>query len=108
MDELVDQLTALEENISELDKVAILLQSVQDNYPTSVIALLARILVKQALLEEEQRQSSGAEITKSSKDAALKAGYKGDKRCYKCGKVSHFQRDCGKSMPKHKKLYSGH
>ena len=40
IDELSDQLTALEETVSELNKVAILLK--QESYPTLVTALLAR------------------------------------------------------------------
>ena len=90
VDELVDKLTALEENISELNKVAVLLRSVQESYPTLVTALLARgdaeltlIFVKQALLDEEQRRSSGASgETKSGRDSALRVGYRRDRRCW--------------------------
>ena len=61
LDELSDQLAALGETVKELNKVAILLRSVQESYPTLVTALLARkdeelelIFVKQALMDEEQ------------------------------------------------------
>jgi hypothetical protein len=63
LEELVDQ------NISELNKVAVLLRSVQETYPTLVTPRLARgdkeltlIFIKQALFDEERRQnrSSGA------------------------------------------------
>jgi hypothetical protein len=115
LDELVDQLTALQENISEFNKVAVLLQSVQESYPTLVTALIARgdeeltlIFVKQALLDEEQRQnrSSGAgSIHRSGRDSALKAGYKTDsRRCCRCGEVGHFQRDCRKPLPGEKTI----
>jgi type II secretory pathway component PulF len=66
LDELSDQLEALGENVTELNKVAILLKSIQESYPTLVTALLARgeneltlMFVKQALLDEEQRRGKG-------------------------------------------------
>ena len=59
LDELADHLTALDKAVSELDKVAVLLRSVQESYPTLVTVLLARgddeltlLFVKQALLDE--------------------------------------------------------
>uniref|UniRef100_A0A1X7UPX5 DUF4219 domain-containing protein n=1 Tax=Amphimedon queenslandica TaxID=400682 RepID=A0A1X7UPX5_AMPQE len=62
LDELADHLAALNIAVSELDKVAVLLRSVHESYPTLVTALLARgdeeltlLFVKQALLDEEQR-----------------------------------------------------
>ena len=42
LDELSDKLTAIGEEVSENHKVAVLLQSVQDWYPTLVTALLAK------------------------------------------------------------------
>ena len=57
LDELSDQLIALEEEVSELNKVVILLMSVQESYPTLATTLLARgdeeltlMFVKRALL----------------------------------------------------------
>ena len=62
LDKISDQLAALEAEVSELNRVAILLRSIQESYPTLVTALLARgdkeltlTFVKQALLDEEQR-----------------------------------------------------
>ena len=72
-----DQLTAIGEDVSEVHKVAVLLRSVQETYPTLVTALLARgdgdltlIFVKQSLLDEEQRR--GKESTVNDGDSALK------------------------------------
>ena len=63
MDELSDHLAAIGEVVSDVHKVAVLLQSVQDSYSTLVTTLLARgdneltlVFVKQALLDEEQRR----------------------------------------------------
>ena len=60
---MVDQLAAIGEEVKEVHKVAVLLQSVQETYSTLVTAMLARgdeeltlIFVKQALLDEEQRR----------------------------------------------------
>ena len=41
IDKLSDQLEAIGERVSEVHKVAVLLQSVQETYPTLVTALLA-------------------------------------------------------------------
>ena len=112
LDELADQLTAIGEEVKEIHKVAVLLRSVQDHYPTLVTALLARgdeeltmTLVKQSLLDEEQRQEKGGYSESGSQelkeDSALRAGRgKFHRRpgkpgnCYKCGKSGHFARNC--------------
>ena len=63
LDELADQLTAIGEEVKEIHKIAVLLRSVQEFYPTLVTALLARgdedltmVFVKQSLFDEEQRR----------------------------------------------------
>ena len=63
LDELSDHLAAIGEEVNEVHKIAVLLQSVQDNYSTLVTALLTRgddeltlVFVKRALLDEEQRR----------------------------------------------------
>lgn len=81
----------------------------QDSYTTLVIALLAKgddelklVFVKQALLDEEQRQgktgtcSGGGADTKGG-DSALNA-QKGKRSksgaCHYCGEKGHFIRNC--------------
>ncbi len=62
IDELSDQLAAIGEEVKETHKVAVLLQSVQESYPTLVTALLARgddditlTFIKQALRNKDER-----------------------------------------------------
>ena len=81
LEELSDHLAAVGEVVSDAHKVAVLLQSVQDSYPTLVTALLARgdneltlMFVKQALLDEKQRR--GRTSDPGSTDAALKNNWK--------------------------------
>ena len=93
----------------------------QDSFPTLVTALLARgddeltlVFVKQALLDEEQRQGksssgSGGADSKGS-DSALKTGQKYSRRrrsgaCLHCEQKRHFIRNCPelkKDNPKHR------
>ena len=42
LDKLADQLAAIGEEVSEVHKVAVLLRSVQENYSTLVMVLLAQ------------------------------------------------------------------
>ena len=78
IDKLSEQLEAIGERVSEVHKVAVLLRSVQEMYPTLVTALLARgndelplVFVKQALLDQEQRRVKPSNLPVSSEDLAL-------------------------------------
>ena len=119
LDELSDKLTAIGEKVSEVHKVAVLLRSVQDSYPTLVTALLARgddeltlVFIKQALLDEEQRRGmhtsdSGGGTESKGSDSALKAGRKFSKgwksgACLHCGQKGHFIRSCPSLVKEHK------
>ena len=78
LEELSDHLAAIGEVVSDVHKVVVLLQSVQDSYPPLVTVLLARgdneltmMFVKLALLDKEQRRGRTSEP--GSADTALRS-----------------------------------
>lgn len=108
---LIDQLTALGENIAENLQVALLLCSLPESYENLVTALEGRAdddltmeLVKSKLIQEfERRRESSREIDISNEDVALKTKMRGnvyvkrdnkEKLCYYCKKSGHLKQDC--------------
>ena len=110
LDKLSNKLAAIGEEVSDNHKLAVLLQSIQDCSPTLVTALLAKgddeltlVFVKQALLDEEQRQgkpntSPGGVTESEGSEAALKVRKfgRGQKSgaCFNCGQQGHFIQNC--------------
>ena len=86
LDQMSNKLAAIGEEVHDNHKLAVLLRSVQDSYPTFVTALLAKgddnltlKFAKQVLLDEEQRRGKAgmepgrAVNTEEDDDTALKA-----------------------------------
>ncbi len=72
IDELSDQLAAIGEEVKETHKVAVLLQSVQESYPTLVTALLARGDDDITLIFIKQVMSANPQVTQLyGRDAGL-------------------------------------
>ena len=107
LDELTNQLVAIGEEVSEVHKVAMLLQSVQESYSILVMALLAQgdddlnlVFVKQALLDKERRREKPWEnnLAAANGNSILRAPCKlnnkkqkpGTSTCFNCGQVGHF------------------
>ena len=98
LDKLSDYLSAIGEVVSDVHKVAVLFQSVQDSYSTLVTALFARggneltlVFVKQALLDEEQRRGRISDL--GSGDTALRSGCRFGTKKWKTGTSTYFKGD---------------
>ena len=111
MKELTDKLAAIGAPISEEDQVVTLLGSLPQSYATLVTALEARVdnvslkFVQQALIHEEQKQSSSTffKSAASSRQAdtvlvgaqkKMSTGSRKPVKCYECGVLGHYRRDC--------------
>jgi hypothetical protein len=102
---LTEKLAAIESPISEEDQVVTLLGSLPDSYQNIVTALEARTddltlsYVQQTLLYEEKKRS-GASIVVGNGGSALAAKGRGKVqgkkkfKCYLCGAIGHFKKDC--------------
>ena len=106
MTEVFSELAALDEPVSDEDKVVYILASLPDSYDVLVTALESGsenipaldTVTERLLREEEKLREKGKEAV----DEALVAGGKsglGKKKtfnCHYCGKRGHFKRDCKK------------
>ena len=117
MKELSDKLASIGSVISEEDQMVTLLGSLPASYSSLVTALEARVedvdlkFVQQALINEEQKKTGSSAQTQSS-TAMMgvkknKGGSKQSKpeksiKCFGCGEIGHFKRNC-----KNKKSKSG-
>eukprot|EP00794_Sanderia_malayensis_P003880 gene3880-4423_t len=103
MKELTDQLAAIECEITEEDQVVTLLGSLPRNFDTLVTTLEARTdylsltEVQQALIHEDSKMRG---VDRSHTDAALMGTHRKSTKkkigmkCFGCGQLGHFHRDC--------------
>lgn len=108
MTDLIDQLTALGENLAEPLTVALLLSSLPDSYSTLITALetrpeadLTQDLVKNKLMEESRRRTEQGHGSQQGQEKVLKVNstsqkYTNKRSCFFCKKQGHDKADCRK------------
>ena len=110
MKELTDKLTAIGAPISEEDQVVTLLGSLPSDYSTLVTALEARAddltlgYVQQALIHEERKKSERYKLSNTVttvEQKALMGRQTRQLRCYGCGEIGHYRRECPKRKSPH-------
>ena len=106
MKELTDKLAAIGAPISE-DQVVTLLGSLPSDYSTLVTALEARaddLTLEQALIHEERKKSERYKLSDTVttvEQKALMGRQTRQLRCYGCGEIGHYRRECPKRKSPH-------
>ena len=103
MTEIFNELAAINDPITEEDRVVHLLASLPESYDILVTALKASVevpkmeIVTERLLHEERKikEKHGSETTDGMKAMFINRQSKGKgPKCYQCGKFGHIKRNC--------------
>ena len=110
MKELTDKLAAIGAPISDEDQVVTLLGSPPSDYSTLVTALEALAddltlgYVQQALIHEERKKNERYKLSDTvttGDQKALIGRQTRQLRCYGCGEIGHYRRECPKRKTPH-------
>ena len=103
MTEMFNELAAIDDPITEEDRVVHLLASLPESYDILVTALEASVevpkmeIVTERLLHEERKikEKHGSETSDGMKAMSVNRQSKGKgPKCYQCGKFGHIKRNC--------------